>query len=213
MVPEKFSPMEPPTPVAAPVVGQVPHEGNRWQKILKVLRWTFSFTMLRCLARWWGYYVHEHVSQVPQIRKGKGVWIHPTASFRNGHNIVIGDYSHVNRDCCLWAGKSSRILLGNFVLMGPGVRIHATNHSADLHLPMMLQPLREADVVIEDDVWLGANVIVTSGVRIGRGAIVAAGAVVTKDVPPYAIVGGVPAKVLRMRLPSVEGGEDGEARR
>ena len=97
--------------------------------------------------------------------------------------------------------------------MGPGVRIHATNHSADLHLPMMLQPLREADVVIEDDVWLGANVIVTSGVRIGRGAIVAAGAVVTKDVPPYAIVGGVPAKVLRMRLPSVEGGGDGEARR
>ncbi len=186
---------------------EVPHEGRRWQKILKVLRWTFSWTMLRCLIRCWGYYVHEHVSQVAQIRKGKRVWIHPTASFRNGHNIVIGDYSHVNRDCCLWAGPNSRIILGRYVLMGPGVRIHATNHTfADIDRPMMLQPLREADVVIEDDVWLGANVVVTAGVRIGRGAIVAAGAVVTKDVPPYTIVGGIPARPLKSRLPE-EGGE------
>ncbi len=180
---------------------EVPHEGRRWQKILKVVRWTFSVTMLRCLARWWGYYVHEHVSQMAQIKKGRKVWIHPTASFRNGQNIVIGDYSHVNRDCCLWAGQKSRIVLGKFVLMGPGVRIHATNHTfADTGIPMMLQPLREADVVIEDDVWLGANVVVTAGVSIGQGAVVAAGAVVTKDVPPYAIVGGVPAKVIKSRL-------------
>lgn len=171
------------------------------------MRWTFSLTMVRCLIRWWGYYVHEHVSQVAQIKKGRKVWIHPTASFRNGQNIVIGDYSHVNRDCCLWAGPNSRIILGRYVLMGPGVRIHATNHTFDrTDIPMMLQPLREADVVIEDDVWLGANVIVTAGVRIGRGAIVAAGAVVTKDVPPYTIVGGIPAKPLKSRIPQDEGG-------
>lgn len=196
----------------APSVTEVPHARDKGRKIIRVLRWLASLTFLKCLARWVGYYIHEHVSQVPHIRKGKGVWIHPTASFRNGHNIVIGDYSHVNRDCCLWAGPNSRIVLGNFVLMGPGVRIHATNHSAELHLPMMLQPLREADVVVEDDVWLGANVVVTSGVRIGRGAIVAAGAVVTKDVPPYAIVGGVPAKVLKMRIPVPEEGSEYDAR-
>lgn len=201
MVPEKLGDLE----QTQKVVGgteEVPHEGRKWKKVLKVLRWTFSFTMLRCFIRWWGYYIHEHVSQVAQIKKGRKVWIHPTASFRNGHNISIGDYSHVNRDCCLWAGPNSRIILGRYVLMGPGVRIHATNHSFEsTEMPMMLQPLREADVVIEDDVWLGANVVVTAGVRIGRGAIVAAGAIVTKDVPPYTIVGGVPAKPIKSRFP------------
>jgi acetyltransferase-like isoleucine patch superfamily enzyme len=207
MVPEKLGALEPTKEVTEEIAAEVPHEGRRWQKVLKVLRWTFSLTMVRCLIRWWGYYVHEHVSQVTQIKKGRKVWIHPTASFRNGQNIVIGDYSHVNRDCCLWAGPNSRIILGRYVLMGPGVRIHATNHTFDrTDIPMMLQPLREADVVIEDDVWLGANVIVTAGVRIGRGAIVAAGAVVTKDVPPYTIVGGIPAKPLKSRIHQDEGG-------
>lgn len=58
----------------------------------------------------------------------------------------------------------------------------------------------KGDIVVEDDVWIGQNATVMSGVRIGQGAVVASGAVVTKDVPPYAIVGGVPAKVLRYRF-------------
>lgn len=66
--------------------------------------------------------------------------------------------------------------------------------------PMREQPLTSrGDIIIEDDVWLGVNVSVMDGVTIGRGAIVGAGAVVTKDIPPYAIAGGVPAQVIRYR--------------
>ena len=66
------------------------------------------------------------------------------------------------------------------------------------------QGVVRADVVIEDDCWIGCNVTVLSGVTIGRGSIVAAGAVVNKDVPPYSIVGGVPARLLKPRKPEVK---------
>lgn len=61
-------------------------------------------------------------------------------------------------------------------------------------------PENDAPVVIEDDVWIGANVTILKGVTIGRGSVVAAGVVVTKSCPPYSIIGGVPAKVLKMRF-------------
>ena len=71
---------------------------------------------------------------------------------------------------------------------------------ADTQRPMREQPLTSnGDIVIEDDVWLGLNVCVMDGVTIGTGAIIGAGAVVTKDIPPFAIAGGVPARVLRDR--------------
>ncbi len=65
-----------------------------------------------------------------------------------------------------------------------------------------LEATSKGNIIVEDDVWIGIRAIILSGVRIGQGAIVAAGAVVTKDVPPYAVVGGVPAKVIRYRFPS-----------
>ncbi len=155
----------------------------------------------------WAHYVHEHIAQIGQVQKGKKVRIHPTVSFRNAKNIIIGDCSSIERGCCLWAGPNARIIIGRYVLIGPGVKIHATNHGTNPNSLIRFQPLREEDIVIEDDVWLGANVVVTAGVRIGRGSIVAAGAVVTKDVPPYTIVGGIPARPLKSRLPQGEGGK------
>ena len=65
-------------------------------------------------------------------------------------------------------------------------------------------PENAATVVIEDDIWIGANVTILKGVTIVRGSVVAAGAVVTKSCPPYSIIGGVPAKVLKMRITPVE---------
>jgi acetyltransferase-like isoleucine patch superfamily enzyme len=80
------------------------------------------------------------------------------------------------------------------------VGLFAENHIFDrTDIPMRLQGVDRKFIRIEDDVWLGTNSVILAGVTVGRGAIVSAGSVVTKDVPQYAIVGGVPAKVIRMR--------------
>ncbi len=86
-------------------------------------------------------------------------------------------------------------------MMGPDVVILTQNHKFDrLDIPMLDQGFKdEQPVTICDDVWIGARVIILPGVTVGKGAIIAAGAVVTKDVPEYAIVGGNPARVIKMR--------------
>jgi len=78
------------------------------------------------------------------------------------------------------------------------VQLLAVNHVFDdPSRPMVDQGIVAAGITVEDDVWIGAGAVITDGVRIGRGAVVAAGAVVTSDVPPYTVVGGVPARVLK----------------
>ena len=86
------------------------------------------------------------------------------------------------------------IAIGDNILIGHNVVLATLNHNICVS---KRSELFAAPIVIEDDVWIGANVTITSGVTIGKGSIVAAGAVVTKDVPEYSIVGGVPAKVIR----------------
>ncbi len=84
--------------------------------------------------------------------------------------------------------------------MGPDVKIYSRNHKYDrLDIPIQQQGKNHYKTTIANDVWIGANVIITAGCTIGNHVIIAAGAVVTKDVPDYAIVGGVPAKVLNYR--------------
>lgn len=109
-----------------------------------------------------------------------------------GHDVWIGPNA-----CLLGAGG---ITIGNYVMIANNVSILSTDHAFDDPArPMMRQGNVQRPVVIENDVWLGANVVVMPGVCIGSGSIVGAGAVVTHDVPPYAIVGGVPAKVIKYR--------------
>lgn len=130
-------------------------------------------------------------------RAGRNINVEHGARFGRGHAIEIGDNSGIGVNCQIPAN----IIIGRDVMMGPEVLIILQNHRFDdLHAPMWRQGYRPAaSVVIEDDVWLGARAIVLPGVRIGTGAIVAAGAVVTKDVPPYAICGGNPARIIRYR--------------
>lgn len=91
--------------------------------------------------------------------------------------------------------------IGDYVLIGPNCQIITANHKHSAwDVPISLQWIEESPVKICDDVWLSANVVVLPGVTIGRGAIIGAGAVVTKDVPPFAIMGGVPAKLIRYRF-------------
>lgn len=114
--------------------------------------------------------------------------------------VEIGRHSHVGNNSVLSA-HSSVITLGDNVMIAPNVVMVAFDHGfSRLDIPMVDQPLEGAPIVVEDDVWIAANCTITAGVRLGKGCIVGANSVVTKDVPPYAIVGGVPGRVIGSRL-------------
>ncbi len=105
---------------------------------------------------------------------------------------------------------TNKLHIGNYCSIGPGVQFllsaeHDFNHLSTFPFKAYIvsgekEGIGKGDILIDDDVWLGYGATILSGVHIGQGAVVAAGAVVSKDVPPYAIVGGVPAKVIRYRF-------------
>lgn len=168
--------------------------------IKEVLRYMFSLSMLKSLVSSYAYYIHEHVAWRTQINAKKNIRVHPTASIRNAKNIYIGENSHININCCIWPGEDSKIILGDNLLMGPGVSIQAANHGTNRDRIMMEQERTQSDVVIGNDCWIGSNVTIVAGVKIPDGCVIAAGAVVTKSITePYSIVGGVPAKVIGQR--------------
>lgn len=173
--------------------------------IKEILRYMFSLPMIKSLSSSYAYYIHEHVAWRTQINAKKNIRIHPTASIRNAKNIYIGENSHININCCVWPGENSKIILGDNLLMGPGVSMQAANHGTDKDGIMMEQERTQKDIVIGNDCWLGSNVTILAGVTIPDGCIVAAGAVVTKSVSePYSIIAGIPAKVIASRKMKAE---------
>jgi maltose O-acetyltransferase len=128
---------------------------------------------------------------------GRNVNVERGAYFGSGSQIEIGDNSGIGENCQI----PDNIKIGNDVMMGPDVLIVGKNHNyKDLKMPMRLQGAKDsAPVMIGDDTWIGARVIILPGVNIGQGAIVGAGAVVTKNVPPYAICAGNPARIVKYR--------------
>jgi acetyltransferase-like isoleucine patch superfamily enzyme len=174
--------------------------------------WPFLRTILSpqyvgYLVSRWAYNVFESAIWRIRIEAASSARIHPTASIRNPQNVKVGNNSHINLNCCLWAGKTSQIILGDNLLMGPCVQLHAGRHGMALGTPMTFQPREDEDIVIGDDVWLCAGCIVTAGVTIANGVVVAANAVVTKTIAEEnVIVGGVPAKIIGYRR-AVRGGD------
>lgn len=127
-------------------------------------------------------------------RCGVGLQIGPGVTL--AFACEIGDHVTINENCRLQAIK-----IDDYALIAPECYVVTRNHRfADPHTPIVLQGYQdEVPPHIGRDVWIGARVMLLPGVTIGEGAIAAAGAVVTKDVPPYAIVGGVPARVIGHR--------------
>jgi acetyltransferase-like isoleucine patch superfamily enzyme len=117
--------------------------------------------------------------------------------------VVIGEHCHINSHCVLYSGNGIR--LGNAVLIAPGVMLVPSNHAfARLDVPILHQGFMasKGGIIIEDDVWIGANSVILDGVTIGRGAIIGAGSVVNRSVPANEIWAGTPAVFLRSRVGS-----------
>ena len=128
---------------------------------------------------------------------GRDVNIEKGAWFGSGKGVRVGDRSAIGLDCLVIGPLS----IGRNVMMGPRCCILGSSHeTASVNLPMNQQGFSpDRVVIIEDDVWIGANVTILPGRRIGRGSIVGAGSVVTHDVAPFTVVGGNPAQVIGSR--------------
>lgn len=141
------------------------------------------------------------------IRRRKGLKYASKTFYCNSNTILskdlrAGEYSFINYGCDV----CSRVSIGNYTMLGPHVLITGDDHVfEEVGVPIYFAGRPELrPTVIEDDVWIGARSIIMAGVTVKRGAIVAAGSVVTKDVGPYDIVGGVPARKIRDRFNSAQ---------
>lgn len=126
-------------------------------------------------------------------------------------NVVIGKLSTFNGPGTVIAGAKSKILIGNYCSIAPGVKMYSANHKYNrittyyilrnvCNLKGGKDTYTKGDIVLEDDVWIGTNSVILSGVKIGRGSIIGAGSVVTSDIPSYSIVTGNPGKVIKSRF-------------
>ena len=138
-------------------------------------------------------------------RVGKKTLISRSASLHDPQNIFIGDDVLVGPDCKVWASPNATLTLEDHALLGPNVTIITSTHgTADLTVPMNSQPDTERNVRIGRGAWLCANSVILPGITVHEEAIVAAVAIVTQDVPPYAIAAGVPARIVGTRKPELQ---------
>lgn len=115
-----------------------------------------------------------------------------------GKGLTIGNNVGIAQNCFIQV--RGKVTIGDDVIMGPGVSIFSENHNFDdPDLPVHLQGETRKGVTIENGAWIGTKSIILDGVRVGRNSIVAAGSIVTRDVPSYSMVGGVPARVMKER--------------
>lgn len=110
-------------------------------------------------------------------------------SFEAGEDCCIGSYSHI----------AGTVKLGSHIMIAGGASIYGFNHGMNIDVIMGHQPCSVKGIVIGDNCWIGASVTIVDGVTVGANSIVAAGSVVTKDVPEWSIVGGIPAKLIKKR--------------
>lgn len=163
--------------------------------------------------RWWiRNFVNpftQHIGKNTIIRANARLDVIPFNAFSIGDNSMIEDFTVVNNNIGLvhigdftLIGMSNTVIgpviIGNHVMFAQNIVLSGLNHSyEDISIPSRYQPCTTATIIVEDEVWIGANVVVTAGVTIGKHAVVAGGSVVTKNVPPYSVVAGNPARLIK----------------
>jgi acetyltransferase-like isoleucine patch superfamily enzyme len=144
-----------------------------------------------------------------------GSFIHPFSSIGNHNLLSIGKNVMINHNVTIWGTEVQiddnvqinpnttiygKVKIGKYSMIAPNCMIAGGNHNMkDINTPMQLQGDSSKGIIIEDDVWIGANSVILDGVKVGKGAVVGAGSVVTKDVESNTIVAGNPCKLLRKR--------------
>ena len=181
-------------------------------KLKKIVHWSL-IPKYQARPRWWvQWFVNPFFH-----KKGKGTTIcrHtridvlPFQDFNIGNYSTIEDFSTINNGVgAVLIGDNSRIGMGN-VIIGPvtignnvilaqNVVMSGLNHKyTNIDIPIYLQGETVATITIDDDCWIGANVVITAGVTVGKHSVVAGGAVITKDVPPFCVVVGNPARIVK----------------
>ena len=183
------------------------------QKIRRLIRNPFSGVSL--LLRILTTVLIYPVRIILYRRIGPLTYVSLKSSVRNHASISLGNHSQINSFVSLWplnleighhtqinpgTAIYGKVKIGNYVMIAPNCMVAGGSHNYDdTDKYMMFQHSNEKGVVIEDDVWIGANSCILDGVIIGKGSIVGANSTVTKNVPPYAIVFGSPAKIIKWR--------------
>ncbi len=169
---------------------------------LKLLAWSLGDTEHSC--------THQ-LNKLIYLRSTDGRQMAPPFSHPQ---VFVGEYSYgFRRESFFFFHPNDRVVIGKFCSIADGVKFILGNHSTNTVSTFPFHALcfggepyadskSKGNIEIGNDVWIGANALILSGVKIGHGAVIAAGAVVNKDVAPYAVVGGVPAKVIKMRFDS-----------
>lgn len=179
------------------------------RRLLRLLVSTFDPRAWLHMLKVVNYYNYSHVTPMRELSRhiGAGAEIAPNVSLANPENVTAGRVLHLGTGSFLWAGPSlrGRVVLGDDVTVGPRAMITAANYRFNDGQPVRANAMDEKEIIIGDDVWIGAYAIILPGARIGTGAVIGAGSVVTGEVPAWAIAVGVPARVVgQRRLPGAQ---------
>jgi acetyltransferase-like isoleucine patch superfamily enzyme len=188
-------------------------------KVKKLVHWSILIpnqTRPRLWIKWFVNPFYHKKGKASCIRRRTRLDVAPWNKFELGANSTIEDFSAINNGVgAVIIGDRTKIglsntiigpvTIGNDIRLAQNITLSGLNHNyQDVNIPIHVQGVSTSPIVIEDETWIGANVVVLAGVKVGRHSIIAAGSVVTKDIPPFSVAAGNPARVLKKYNPETK---------
>jgi len=181
-------------------------------RLAKLVHWSIlipKHTRPRLWIKWFVNPFYHHKGKGACVRRRTRMDVVPWNKFELGDYSTIEDFSAINNGVGpviignrTKIGLSNTIIgpvtIGNDIRLAQNITLSGLNHSyTDVNLPIHAQGVSTAPIVIEDETWIGANVVIVAGVTVGKHCIIAAGSIVTKDIPSYSVAVGNPARVIK----------------